>query len=136
MPNVKEQFSHADPTSAVDRACEIARELLNTSRGNYETDKQCIEAVARKSRLTPAILRRFLQPCRRPKEVGLSVWTALQAAYRAQLEQQLAHLQDEIERLEACSPNQRAVLDLLDDAKNLVRKIEGAASSISSERGE
>lgn len=125
MPNRRYQFSHG-PTG-VERACEITRNLFNAARGNHVTDTQTVEAIARRAQLTPSVMRRFLQPSRRPKDVSLGVWTRLLAAYRRYLDGQLAGLRDEIARLEALDPDDAAILDLLDEAKALVRKIEAAA---------
>lgn len=131
MPKATYQISDG-ATEGVERACEIAKQLITSARGQYDTEEQCLDAVARRARLTPSKLRQLIQPSRRPKEVGYSVWTRLCAAYRRQLERQLHALEDEIARLEICDPTDRAILDLLDEAKNLVRKIEGVAAHLPS----
>jgi hypothetical protein len=129
MPHEKYQFSHAGP-SAVDRACDVAKQLISSARGQYDNEQQCVEAVARKANLTPAVLRRFLQPSKRPKEVGYSVWTRLLSAYRRQLEKQLHQLEDEIARLDHLEPDDRALVALLYDAEALVSKIKATAETL------
>lgn len=129
MPHAKHQNLHT-PTG-VERACEIAKSLINHARGNYETDSQTVDAVARKARITPAVLRRFLQPSRRPKDVSLSIWQRLVAAYRRHLELELAALQDEIDRLAYLEPDDAAMESLLGKARALCREIEAAAGTVS-----
>ena len=132
MANLKTEFLHADlPASGVERAANIAKQIFYSARGNYESDQQCIDAIARRERLSPSVFRRLLQPSRRPKEVGLTVWSRLCAAYRRQLERQLAQLTDEIDRLEYLEPSDAAVRRLLDDAQALTRKIAAFAGEIS-----
>lgn len=132
MPKPQNQFSHRPPASAsgVERACDITRSLFNAARGSYQNDAEAVQAIAERARLTPAVVRRFLQPSRRPKDVSLGVWQRLVFAYRRLLNQQLAALQTEIHRLEAVDPDDGAILALLDDAKALVRKIEAAALEV------
>lgn len=132
MPNDRYQNLHG-PTS-VERACDVTRNLFNAARGNYATDTETVNAIARKAQLSPASVRKFLQPSRRPKDVTLAVWAKLRTAYRRYLEQQLAALQGEIARLEHLDPDDGAILDLLDDAKALVSKIEAAAPALHAHR--
>lgn len=134
MPNQRYRFS--DGPSSVERACEITKNLFNAARGNYATDTETVTAIARKAQLSPAAVRRFLQPSRRPKDVSLGVWGKLLAAYRGYLERQLATLQAEIHRLEHLDPSDGAILDLLDDAKALVIKIEMAARALPPSRAD
>ncbi len=125
MPNTKYQFSHRPrPPSGVERACGIAKSLFAAARGDHETDAATINTIARRARLTPATMRKFLQPSRRPKDVSLTVWARLVRAYRRYLDQQLAGLQNEIARVEALSPSDSSIRDLLDEAKALVARIE------------
>lgn len=125
MRNSQYRISHG--ADGVERASEIAKSLFNTARGNYETDQQTVAAIARQAQLTPAAVRRFLQPSRRPKDVSLTVWARLVSAYRRYLEQRLAALQTEIARVDALDTDDRALGDLLDEAKALVSRIEAAA---------
>ena len=126
MPNSQYRNLHG-PTS-VERACDITKNLFNAARGNHATDTETVNAIARQAQLSPAAVRRFLQPSRRPKDVSLGVWGKLLAAYRRYLERQLAAIKLEIVRVEALDPDDGAILDLLDEAKNLVARIEAAAS--------
>lgn len=128
MPNSQYRNLHG-PTS-VERACEITRNLFNAARGNHATDTETVVVIARRAQLSPAAVRRFLQPSRRPKDVSLGVWGKLVAAYRRYLEQQLAALETEIARLEHLEPDDGAMVDLLDEAEALVRKIEAAAPAL------
>lgn len=124
MPN---KISHFDtPPSGVDRACQIARNLFNHARGNHETDADAINAIAHQSRLTPAALRRFLQPSRKPKDVSLGVWGRLVGAYRRYLQRELAELQLEIDRLAHLDPDDGALLSLLSETESLQRQIRDA----------
>lgn len=133
MPNKVYRTSHSPP-DPVARACDITRSLFNTARGSYDTDAEAVDAIARSSQLSPASVRKFLQPSRHPKDVSLGVWGRLVAAYRRQLQQQLAALETEIARLEHLDPDDGAILDLLDDAKALVGKIEAAAGPLPASR--
>ena len=126
MPNSQYRNLHG-PTS-VERACDITKNLFNAARGNHATDTETVNAIARQAQLSPAAVRRFLQPSRRPKDVSLGVWGKLLAAYRRYLARQLAAIKLEIVRVEALDPDDGAILDLLDEAKNLVARIEAAAS--------
>ena len=125
MPNTKYRNLHG-PTS-VERACDITKSLFNAARGNHATDTETVNAIARAAQLSPAAVRRFLQPSRHPKDVSLGVWGKLVATYRRYLERQLSALEAEIARLEHLDPDDGAILDLLDDAKNLVSKVEALA---------
>lgn len=122
MPKSIYQLAHHP--AGVDRACEIARSLIHAAMGTHDTDHSAIQAVARTARLTPAVLRRFVQPSRRPKSVDLTVWERLVAAYRQYLRRRLAQLETEIAALEHLDPSERALLDLLDEARALVGQIE------------
>ena len=128
MPKISYQISDG-ATEGVERACEIAKQLINSARGQYDTEEQCLNAVARRAKLTPSKLRQLIQPSRRPKEVGYSVWTRLCTAYRRQLERQLHQLEDEIARLAACDPDERAVVDLLHEAEALAGQIRTVAEA-------
>lgn len=130
MPHTKDQIS--DPATGVNRACQIAKNFFQAARGNYETDQQTVEAISRQSRLTPAVFRRFIQPSRRPKDVSLTVWQRMLGGYRRYLERELARLQDEIARLEALDPDDRAVEDLLHKARALVVEVEAALPPVPS----
>lgn len=121
---------HLEASTGVERACHIVRKLYNHARGNYETDQQCIAAIARQSRLTPAAVRRFIQPSRRPKDVSFGVWSRLVGAYRRHLARELMALQDEIDRIEYLSPDDSALQDLLHKARNLVSEAEIAAGAV------
>lgn len=135
MPHIKHQIVNPTPTG-VERACHIARNLFNHARGNYETDAATVDAVARQSRLTPAVLRRFLQPSRRPKDVSLGVWSRLVGAYRRHLARELMALQDEIDRLDALEPDDVALQALLHKARALVVEAETAAGALPPARDE
>lgn len=128
MPNIRYRNLHG-PTS-VERACEITRNLFNAARGNYATDTETVSAIARKAQLSPAAVRRFLQPSRHPKDVSLGVWSKLLAAYRRYLEHQLAALQAEVSRLEHLDPDDDALCRLVDEAKDLARKAEAIAEKV------
>lgn len=128
MPNHEYEFSHR-PTG-VERACQIAKNFFQHARGHHDTDAATVRTIARRAHLTPAEVRQFLQPSRRPKDVRLGVWQRLVGAYRRYLERELAALQDEIDRLADLDPDDRALLDLLHEAENLERKILLALSKV------
>lgn len=126
MMNTKCGFLN-DASSGVERATELVTAFFQASRGRHENDDQTVRDIAQRARISPAEVRKFLQPSRRPKDVSLSVWSRLAAAYRRYLQQQLHALEVEIARLEGLDPHDRALRDLLDDAEGLVRKIKAAA---------
>lgn len=130
MPKQQYQISNGGPPSGVERACEIAKALFQQARGQHETDQQTVDAIARRAQLSPSVVRRFLQPSRRPKDVSLGIWTRLVRAYHRLLNQQLEELKLEILRLEALDPDGRALLGLLDKAKAIESKIRGALPEI------
>ena len=124
--NTKCEFSNG-ATSGVDRATELVKAFFQASRGRHENDDQTVRAIANRANVTPATVRKYLQPSRRPKDVSLGVWTRLVDAYRRFLRQQITALELEVSRLESLGASDRAILALLDDAKDLVRNIEAAA---------
>jgi hypothetical protein len=125
MPHKANQFE--TPASGVERACEIAKHLVKQARGHHDTDADALREIARHTRLSPAALRRFVQPSRRPKDLPLSVWQRLLGAYRRYLQRELAALEAEIRTLEFLDPDDRALRACLDKAKDLVARIEMAA---------
>lgn len=129
MPKPHFQFSQ-EATAEVDRACEIARNIFSSCRGQYDTEKQCVDAVARQTHLTPSVLRSLLYPSKRRKDVSHSVWTRLIAAYGRHLERQLHRLEDEIARLSDCGSADTDVLRLLHDAEALAEKIRAVAETL------
>lgn len=126
MPHKSDPFWH-HPPSTVERACDIARSLFNHARGHHDTDAATVRTIARRAHLTPAEVRRLLQPSRRPKDVRLGVWQRLLGAYRAYLQRELVDLQNEIARLDHLEPDDAALQDLLHQARALCREIEAAA---------
>lgn len=128
MPHIRNRNLHG-PTS-VERACDITKNLFNAARGQHATDTETVHAIARQAQLSPAAVRRFLQPSRRPKDVYVGVSEKLKAAYRRYLERQLSAIKTEIARLEACDPDERAMVAVLDKAKALVDEIEAAAGTL------
>ena len=128
MPNTKYPNLHT-PTS-VERACEITKSLFNAARGQHATDAETVHTIARRAQLSPAAVRKFLQPSRAPKDVSLGVWSKLLGAYRRYLEHQLAALQAEIARLDHLDPDDRRIRALLHEAQALVRKVELASQAL------
>lgn len=126
MPNRLSLFQYHPSASSVDRACQIAKQLFQHSRGNHDTDAATVRTIARRAQLTPAEIRQLLQPSRRPKDVRLGVWQRLVTAYRRFLARELAALEDEIARLEHLEPDDAALQDLLRKARALCGEIETA----------
>lgn len=137
MPNTEYRSLNRDlpPTTSVERACQITRNLFNAARGQHATDSETVQTIARRAQLSPAAVRRFLQPSRHPKDVSLGVWTKLFGAYRRYLRQRIADLEAEIVRLEHMDPDDGAIQALLDEAKGLVCEIEAAQGAIPAGRG-
>lgn len=125
--NTKCGFSN-DASSGVERATELVQAFFQASRGRHENDDQTVRDIAQRARISPAEVRKFLQPSRRPKDVSLGVWSRLFGAYSRYLRQQLHALEIEIARLDGLDPHDRALRDLLDDAEGLVRKIKAATA--------
>lgn len=115
--------------NGVDQAVLFTTGLLKTQRQHYETDIEAIDAVSGQTRLTPSVLRKFLQPSRRPKAVDFDVVGCLRRAYLRMLNQQLDALRTEIAVVEALGAREGAVSDLLDEAKALVGRIEALTES-------
>lgn len=115
------------PVDAVERAESIVQLMYRAARGSYETDRQTVQAIARQAQLSPGVVRRFLQPSRRPKDVSLTVWTRLVDAYRRLLQRQLDGVRAEISRIEALQRNGHGVdraAALMAEAQALVARIE------------
>lgn len=126
--NTKCGFSN-DALSGVERATELVQAFFQASRGRHANDDQTVRDIAQRARISPAEVRKFLQPSRRPKDVSFSVWCRLSGAYARYLRQQLHVLEMEIARLDHLDPDDRALRHLLDDAEGLVRNIKAAAAS-------
>lgn len=118
-----------DASSGVERATELVKAFFQAARGRHENDDETVRDIAQRARISPAEVRKYLQPSRRPKDVSLGVWSRLAGAYCRYLRQQLGALELEISRIEGLDPHDRALRDLLDDAEGLVRKIKAAAES-------
>lgn len=118
------QFQNLDrPPSGVGTVEAMARDFVKQSRGHYETDTA---AIARRAHVSPAAIRRFVQPSRRPKSVSLELWQRLRAAYSEFLRGQVAALERDIARVEALDPADRALRDLAAEAEALARRIREA----------
>ena len=126
MPHKINLFEYRPPSTGVDRACQIAKQLFQHSRGNHETDAATVRTIARRAQLSPAEIRQLLQPCRRPKDIRLGVWGRLLGSYRAFLARELAALEDEIARLEHLEPDDAALQDLLHKAEALAGEVRAA----------
>lgn len=121
------QFQNLDRSpSGVGTVEAMARDFLQQSRGLYDTDQAAIAAIARKAHVSPAALRRFVQPSRRPKSVSLELWQRLRTAYSEFLRGQVAALERDIARVEALDPADRALRDLAAEAEDLARRIREA----------
>ena len=131
------KISHFDtPSTGVERACQIARQLFNHTRGNHDTDTDAIRAIAVQSRLSPTTLRGFLLPSRRPKDVSVGTWGRLVGTYRRYLQRELTALQDEIDRLALLEPDDVALQDLLREAETLASEIRAALPALPAKGGD
>lgn len=119
MQNGPNHFPKRPPVSGVEKAINIARSLVALNRGTHGTESAAIAATASQCRLSPAVLRRFVYPSRRPKSVGLDIWQCLRGGYLAVLRKQLAALETEIARVERLGDPDGAVQDLLHKARAL-----------------
>ena len=126
--NAKCEFSN-DAPSGVERATELVKAFFQATRGKHENDDQTVRDIAHRARISPAEVRKYLQPSRRPKDVSLSVWSRLAGAYSRYLRQHLGALELEIARIESLDADDRALRALLDDAEGLVRKIKAATAA-------
>jgi hypothetical protein len=116
-----------EPIDAVERAEGIVQLMYRAARGSHETDQQTVQFIARQAQLSPSVVRRFLQPSRRPKDVSLTTWSRLVAAYRRLLQRQLDAVRIEISRIEHMQRDQNGMdgaAALMGEAKALVARIE------------
>ena len=116
------QSLSADPVAdaALYAAHLIDAEKKATNLGTLDAARN----IATRHRLPQALLRALIQPSRRPKDIGQRWWARLKRAYLDALRRQLAELELEIARVEACGAPDRSVGDLLDKAQALCRRIE------------
>lgn len=115
--------------NAVEQAALMAQELTEGVQSDEGTKQSAARAAARRAGISFAVFRALLQPSRRPKYLDVGIWQRMRAAYLAHLRRKLVALQAEIVMAEALDAPDRATLDLLDDAKALVRKMESALGS-------
>lgn len=125
MSETKNQFWNGG-ASGVDVVETITRDFLKQCRGQYETDHDAIKAIARHAHVTPSVMRRFIQPSRRPKSVSLDIFRRIRSAYARYLRGQLAALQAKIDRAEALAPDDRALRDLAAQVETLADRIRAA----------
>lgn len=122
-------FQSVNHIDAVERAESIVQLMFRAARGNHETDRQTVAAIARQAQLSPSVVRRFLQPSRRPKDVSLTTWQRLVDAYRRLLQRQLDAVKTEICRIEAVQRGGHDVAGaaaLMAEAQALVARLEAA----------
>ena len=125
MPELRNQFWNGG-ASGVDVVETITRDFLKQCRGQYETDHDAITAIARHAHVTPSVMRRFIQPSRRPKSVSLDIFRRIRSAYADYLRGQLAALEAKIARVEALDPDDRALRDLAVQVEALASRIRAA----------
>lgn len=110
--------------TGVEAAIRLTTELVELKRGPAGGTQAAIRSVAGECRLSPAIIRKFVQPSRRPKDVGLAVWDRLWRSYAQYLRREIARLENDIRRIEALgNADRRAAQHLVDEAEALVRRI-------------
>lgn len=109
--------------NAVDRAVSVATAMVSLNRGRHATEQAAVSATASQSGLPASVVRRLVQPSRRPKAIAVHIWERLQSGYIRLLRRQLGELENEIRRVEALGPSDRAVQDLLDEATALQDRI-------------
>ena len=110
--------------NGVDRAIDITTNLLKLVRRQHGNDRQAISEIAGSARVSPAAVRNFIHPSRRPKKVDVDVLDGLRGAYLRFLRQQLAALNNEILRIETMGIADGTLPHLLDEAQALVARIE------------
>ena len=115
--------------NAVEQAALMAQELTEGVQSDEGTKQSAARAAARRAGISFAQFSALLQPSRRRKYLDVAIWQRMRAAYLAHLRRKLVALQAEIVMAEALDASDRATLDLLDDAKALVSKIESALRS-------
>lgn len=120
------QFANTRPASGVALVESITRAFLKQARGHYVSDQAAIAAIARRAHVSPAAIRRFVQPSRRPKTVSLELWQRIRAAYADFLRSQLRALEHDIARIETLDPADGALRNLVDEAEALAQRIKAA----------
>lgn len=110
--------------SGVDQATGLVTELVLAKRGQSGGTQQAIRKVAHDCRVSPATVRKYFQPSRRPKDIPLGVWQRLWHGYRCHIERQLAQLETDLARIEALGgAGDSAGQHLVDEAEALVSRI-------------
>ena len=115
--------------NAVEQAALMAQELTEGVQSDEGTKQSAARAAARRAGISFAQFSPLLQPSCRRIYLDVAIWQRMRAAYLAHLRRKLVALQAEIVMAEALDAPDRATLDLLDDAKALVSKIESALGS-------
>lgn len=108
----------------VAEAIRLVTELVNARRTTSGGTHAAIRTVATDCNITAAQVRRLLQPSRRPKDVGISVWLRITNAYRRYLLRQIAELEQELRVMAALgNVDPRTAGDLAAEAEALRRRI-------------
>lgn len=110
--------------AGVRQASRLVTEMIQARRGHAGGTDAAIRSIARDCRVTPAQVRRYFQPSRRPKDIGLGLWGRLWAGYVRYLETRIASLEQNLLRLRARGDiDPRACEDLAAEAEALIGRI-------------
>ena len=121
------RFRNITADAAVEQASAIATDFIAAKGGSEKQGKHdALRAVARECRISASSLRKFIQPSRRPKSIGVDLWQRLRGGYIAFLRRQLHDIQSRIDAVEAMGTPGPDILDLLDEAQALVGRIRKA----------
>lgn len=112
--------------TAVEKAAGIAASYLQSCRGPHGTTQSAVRLAASRSGLTEVAIRKLVQPSRKPKSIGLDIWTRLVDAYSQHLYGELSRIEAELQRLHALGAPEGALADLLDRADALADEIRHA----------
>ena len=127
MRSALHQFLPTSAEATVDEAVDLASRFAAAKKDeeNYAGRSIAIEEIAEDSDLRPSLIKRLVEPARRPKTVNTHERNRLLAAYLGYLDRKRVAIEDEIARVEKMArPDRRAIQDLLDRARALASHIE------------
>lgn len=115
-------------SNSAEQAASIASQLVLMKRGSNGIE--ATQAAARECSIGLPILKRLLQPSRRPKRVSWEILHSLRGAYLRVLRREVERMSTEIVRMEAMGfSDNAAIQNLADEARMVLAQIESLGQS-------